>query len=86
MEIEMAALHQNGTWDLVCLPFGKQVVGYKRVYTVKFNPDGSVEHLKAQLVAKGNTQTYCIDYEETFCPVAEISSIHIVISLAANLE
>ncbi|RVX03473.1 Retrovirus-related Pol polyprotein from transposon TNT 1-94 [Vitis vinifera] len=33
---EMAALHSNGTWDLVVLPSGKSTVGYRWVYAVRF--------------------------------------------------
>ncbi|KAL6323247.1 hypothetical protein AAG906_029254 [Vitis piasezkii] len=32
---EMAALHSNGTWDLVSLPPGKSTVGCRWVYTIK---------------------------------------------------
>jgi len=42
--------------------------------------------LKACLVAKGYIQTYGIHCEETFSPVAKISSIRVLISLAANLD
>jgi hypothetical protein len=42
--------------------------------------------LKAQLVAKGYTQTCDIGYEESFSPVAKISSVHVIIALAANLD
>jgi hypothetical protein len=59
-------LHQNGTWELVSLPPGKQIVGYKWVYIAKFNPDGSIDRLKASLVAKGYTETYGIDYDDRF--------------------
>ena len=63
---EMAALHSNGTWDLVVLPSGKSTIGYRWVYAVKVGPDGQVDRLKARLVAKGYTQVYGSDYGDTF--------------------
>lgn len=53
---------------------------------LKQNPDGSISRLKAPLVAKGFTQTYGVDYTETFSLVAKLSSVHVIISLAANLD
>lgn len=56
MQEEISALEKNGTWDLVMLPQGKQVVGCKWVFKGKYLADGSVERYKARLVAKGETQ------------------------------
>nr|GEV46481.1 putative polyprotein [Tanacetum cinerariifolium] len=48
--------------------------------------DGVVYIYKARLVAKGFTQTYGVDYEETFSPVADIRAIRILIAIAAYYD
>ena len=43
-----------------------------------------LDRYKARLVAKGFTQEYGIDYEETFAPVARLSSIRTFITVSAS--
>jgi Reverse transcriptase (RNA-dependent DNA polymerase) len=84
MEDELVALEKNQTWKIVQLPEGKRTVGCRWIYKTKFNSDGSVERHKARLVAKGFTQTYGVDYKETFAHVTKMNTVRTVMSIAVN--
>ena len=83
---ERGALERNHTWEVVELPRRKTIVGCKWVFIVKFNADVRVNRYKARLVTKGFTQTFGIDYNETFAPIAKLNSIKDLLSVAANLN
>jgi len=62
MNKEIDALMANDTWDFVDLPIGKKAISSKWVYKVKLKSDGSLERFKAQLVIRGFTPHYGVDY------------------------
>lgn len=83
MEEELAALTANNTWILVPLPPGKRPIACKWVYRIKRKANGSIEHYKACLVAKGFTQAAGIDYHDTLSPTAKMITVRCVFTLAA---
>jgi len=83
MQAELQALQLNNTWTLTTLPPHKTVIGCRWVYKIKYQVDGSIERYKARLVAKGYTQMEGLDYLDTFSPVAKLTTVHLLLALAA---
>lgn len=54
------------------------------VYNMKKNARGEIEKHKARLVAKGYSQKASINYDEVFAPIAQLKTIKLIISLAAQ--
>jgi len=80
---ELNAHNTNGTWELLPQHTGKKVIGSKWVFKVKHNADGSVEHYKGRLVAKGYNQRPDFDYLEIFAPTVRMPTVQVVLAMAA---
>ena len=78
----MEALDKSEARDLVELHDGRKLVGSKWVFKKKLNATRNIEKFKAQLVAKGYFQVEVIDFGEIFSPIAKLTSIRFVWSLA----
>ncbi|GKF26236.1 retrotransposon protein, putative, ty1-copia subclass [Tanacetum coccineum] len=86
MNAEMQSMKDNQVWNLVDLPPNCRTVKSKWFFKKKTDMDGNIHTYKARLIAKGFTQTYKVDYKETFSPVVDIKSIRILIAIAAYYD
>ncbi|GJZ49539.1 putative retrotransposon ty1-copia subclass protein [Tanacetum coccineum] len=81
MNAEMQSMKDNQVWNLVDLPPNCKTVRSKWLFKKRIDMDGNIRTYKARLIAKGFTQTYGVDYEETFSPIADIKAIRILIAI-----
>jgi hypothetical protein len=85
MKEELNNFKRNEVRSLVPRP-KQNVVGTKWVFRNKQDEYGVVTRNKARLVAKGYAQVACLNFEETFAPVARLAFIRILLAYAAHLS
>ena len=81
MDSKIEALKNNDIWVIVQCPYGQKIVGSKWIFKTKRNSDGSIVKYKARFVARGFTQQYGIDYDETFSPTLALSVLRLILAL-----
>ncbi len=80
MKDEVAALRNRGVWRVVPTPQGVRLIKSKYVYRVKKDWTGKVVKRKSRLVIQGFSQREGIDYDETFAPVAKVTTFRLMLA------
>lgn len=76
-------LHKNRVWDLVDLPPNRKPITCRWVFKTKLDGDGRPHTYKARLVARGFSQKYGDDYDETYAPVVRYDTIRALLAISA---
>jgi len=85
MQDELKSMSTNQVYELVEIPNGVKLVGYKWVYKTKCDSKGKFEKFKATLLANF-TQVEGVDDNETFSPVSTKDSFRIIMVLVAYFD
>nr|KAJ0218484.1 hypothetical protein LSAT_V11C300108620 [Lactuca sativa] len=80
---EIDSIMHNNTWVLYDLPPGCKALGCKWIFKRKMKVDGTIDKYKSILVIQGFRQKEGIDFFHTYAPVARISTIRLLLALAA---
>jgi len=84
IKVELMALEENLTREVVPCPPSVKPLGSKFVFNIKICSDGSINRYKARLVVLGNKQECGLDYEETFAPMAKMTTVRTIFAIVAS--
>lgn len=84
METEFNTLKQKRACHIIPPSPEHKLLTCKWMFRVKTKVDGTLDKLKARLVARGFEQLAGVYYMETFSPVVKYTTIRLVLSLAAT--
>jgi hypothetical protein len=85
-DAEYQAHMKNRTWELTTLPKRERCISSGWVETDKRDQNGVIVRRKARFIAKGYSQEYGYDYLHTYAPVASMTTIRLMLTLACILD
>ena len=83
MDQELKAQIDKNTWELVIPPKNINIVGSKWVFHSKRDDKNIIIRPKSCLVAQGFMQTFGVDYNKTYAPVIQMTSLWTICAIAA---
>jgi Reverse transcriptase (RNA-dependent DNA polymerase) len=84
MEVEKTTLEKFGTWHLEKPPPNMNIVGCRWTFVIKRDAAGTITRYRARLVTQGFSQVPGVDFFETYAPVAKMTSMHVLLAMAAH--
>jgi len=82
----MIAVTRMATLDFISdIPYGRRPLPTKWVWTTKKRMDNKIEKFKVRWVACEDHQKKGLDYNNTFAPVASLTILRIVLTIATQL-
>lgn len=84
-DTEYSALLNNSTWDLVPRLPSMTIINCKWLFDLKMSNSSppTIERYRARLVARGDSQTKGINFNEVYAPVVRFTSLRILLHIAA---
>ena len=83
---EIDSITKKEVLEAAVLPSGKKLLKTKWVYKLKHGAEGELKSFKVRLVACGYAQVYGVDFDETYSPVARLTSLRFVFAIAAQIR
>ena len=84
MESEFQSLTKKRVWEVVERFDGCPVIKGKWVFKIKRDQNGNVARFKSRYVACGYSQIHGVNYDETFAPVAKLTSLRTLSALSVH--
>jgi hypothetical protein len=84
MREELGNMGKKKVFKLVPAPPHRHPITARWVFAIKRDAEGNISRYKARLVARGFVQRKGIDFDETFASVARMTSMRIVMAIAAQ--